>query len=67
MMKPGYFDPEVELRQEIGRRLAKLAWFEAREHLVRALIGAVEDAGVFRDEAQDEWRMLVDWETENQL
>jgi hypothetical protein len=43
----------------------KLAWFEQRETYVRALIGAVEDSGVFRDEAQDEWRMLVSWEQDN--
>ena len=44
-----------ELRQ-------RLSWFERREHLVRALAGAVEDTMVHE---LGEWRALVDWEMEN--
>lgn len=54
-----------QLRAENERIKAQLSWFENREGYVRALIGAVEDSGVFRDKAQDEWRQVVLWEEDN--
>lgn len=55
----------AEFRAENERLKATLDWYEKREGYVRALIGAVEDSGVFRDEAQDEWRQVVLWEQDN--
>lgn len=61
-----YIDwPPLGVQSHAVRAIELAAWYEAREGFVRALIGAVEDAGVFRDEAQDEWRLLVLWEQDN--
>lgn len=52
----------ARLNAEVERLKAQLAWYEKREPLFRNMVGAVEDAGVWRDEGQTEWRALVDFE-----
>lgn len=52
----------IELEDEADAAKAKLAWFEKREAMVRALVGAVEDIMLAE---LAEWRALVDWEMEN--
>lgn len=39
--------------------LAELLWFQSREPLVRALVGAIEDTA---GDGCPEWRTLVSWE-----
>lgn len=60
--KPGYY---TENQLEIAKLLCRLQWFEKREQWVRLLAGEVEDACRKTSSVDAAWRLLVDWEQDN--